>query len=1029
MRRLPPTREKLIRDRIPALAAAQGRSLPLRTADPSEMARLLGLKLVEETHEVLGAIGTGRTPDVLDELADLQTVIDEIGAQHGLSRQDVEQRAADKRAQRGGFEQRLVLREAPPTAQRLHVGGSVTLLDALKREFEACAVARIAVAFVMNSGLDLIEGPALAALLRGAEVRLLTTDYLGVTEPEALERLCSWHGRLQARVYSHKSRSFHPKAYLFERADGTGRAFIGSANLSRMGLVEGVEWTWTVLDVDAGQPMHELSTRFEEIFEGDTVQVLTPAWIQDYAVRRLARGVVPVLEEPRAPYSLETVKPREVQQLALRELDRLRQDGESKALVVAATGLGKTFLAAFDARDADRVLFIAHREELLHQAEAAFERVYPARSRGFLADGRAELDRDVVFASVQTLSRPEHLDRPELARFDYVVVDEFHHAAADSYRRVLQALSPRFLLGLTATPFRGDQRDILALCDGNLAYQVNLLEAIAFGWLVPFRYHGIADVVTYTDDLLTSRKTFDTVKLTLRFNTAERADIVLDRYRAHPSAAALGFCVSIGHADFMAAQFNAGGVAAAAVHSGPGSAGRVEAVRQLAEGRLKVLFTVDLFNEGVDIPAVDLVMFLRPTESMTIFLQQLGRGLRLHSAKSFLTVLDFIGNYRNAHHKLPLLAGQDLSQDQDPARALKALTRWQAEGLRPDGVPEGCQVMLEPVALAALRASLQRASPLRQMVLDDLRDIAEALGRGPTLREWQRQSRYSLRTARTALGVDRWHHLLKAADLLTDEDRALEAAVGDFLREVETTVMVKSFKMVVLLSLCDETAFKRSVSGAELVAAFRAYFTEERHREDVAGTEVEDVAAVDSAALLRYIEKNPINAWTGSGRAAVSPVFSWQKAASALVYIGPRPAEPTLAAPFARAVEDRALARLDAYWQRPGPTRMVFPVIPAGSASDGHASPADRRHCIMFGKTRQGLPEGWHLVSINGKNLYGKFVAVALNVLKTAPVDSQEVPNVLTEELRALFGGKLPGKPRVRFVRQTAAAVWEVLAV
>ncbi|MGA1318354.1 MAG: DEAD/DEAH box helicase family protein, partial [Rubrivivax sp.] len=548
MRRPPPAREKLIRDRIPALAAAQGRRLTLRTAEPTEMARLLGLKLVEETHEVLGAIGTGRTPEVLDELADLQTVIDEIAAQHGLSRQDVEQRAAAKHAQRGGFDQRLVLREAPPAAQRLHVGGNVTLLDALKREFEACAVARIAVAFVMNSGLDLIEGPALAALLRGAELRLLTTDYLGVTEPEALERLCRWHGRLQARVYSHERRSFHPKAYLFERADGTGRAFIGSANLSRMGLIEGVEWTWTVLDVDAGQPMHELSTRFEEIFDSDPVQVLTPAWIQAYAVRRPAHSAIPVLERPHPPYPVQTVQPREVQQLALRELDRLRQDGESKALVVAATGLGKTFLAAFDTRDADRVLFIAHREELLHQAEAAFERVYPARSRGFLADGRAELDRDVVFASVQTLSRPEHLARPELSRFDYVVVDEFHRAAADSYRRVLQALSPRFLLGLTATPFRGDQRDILALCDGNLAYQVNLLEAIAFGWLVPFRYHGIADVVTYTDDLLTSRKTYDTVKLTLRVNTPERAGLVLDRYRGHGSAAALGFCLSIGHA-------------------------------------------------------------------------------------------------------------------------------------------------------------------------------------------------------------------------------------------------------------------------------------------------------------------------------------------------------------------------------------------------------------------------------------------------------------------------------------------------
>ncbi|MFM6134815.1 MAG: phospholipase D-like domain-containing protein, partial [Sphaerospermopsis kisseleviana] len=159
---------------------------------------------------------------------------------------------AEKRAQRGGFGECLVLREAPPARARLHAGGSATLIDALRREFEACAVARIAVAFVMQSGVDLLEGPARAALLRGAELRLLTTDYLGVTEPQALARLGSWHGRCHVKVYHHERRSFHPKAYLFERADGSGRAFVGSANLSRMGLVEGVEWTWTVLDVDAG---------------------------------------------------------------------------------------------------------------------------------------------------------------------------------------------------------------------------------------------------------------------------------------------------------------------------------------------------------------------------------------------------------------------------------------------------------------------------------------------------------------------------------------------------------------------------------------------------------------------------------------------------------------------------------------------------------------------------------------------------------------------------------------------------------
>ncbi|MBM3364003.1 MAG: hypothetical protein FJY42_15385, partial [Betaproteobacteria bacterium] len=341
-------REKLIRDGIPALAVAEGRSLALRTADPAEMARLLGLKLVEETHEVLDAIQIGRTQDVLEELADLQTVIDEIAGQHGLTRQAVEDRAAEKLAQRGGFSERLVLQNIPIRSPRLHAGGNATLIDALRREFEACSVARIAVAFVMNSGVDLIEGPALAALLRGAEVRMLTTDYLGVTEPQALERLMRWHGRVETRVFSHPRRSFHPKAYLFERTDGSGRAFIGSANMSRMGLMEGVEWTWTVLDVDAGYPMHELTTRFEELFVAEDTQPLSPGWIQAY----IARRVVPAVEETRAVYRVEVPEPRAVQRLALQELERLRNDGERKALVVAATGLGKTYLAAFDAHGA-----------------------------------------------------------------------------------------------------------------------------------------------------------------------------------------------------------------------------------------------------------------------------------------------------------------------------------------------------------------------------------------------------------------------------------------------------------------------------------------------------------------------------------------------------------------------------------------------------------------------------------------------------------------------------------------------------
>jgi superfamily II DNA or RNA helicase/HKD family nuclease/predicted house-cleaning noncanonical NTP pyrophosphatase (MazG superfamily) len=1024
----PAAPEKLIRDRIPELAAAQRRQLTLRLASPDDMVRLLGLKLVEETHEVLDAVHTGSAIRVLDELADLQTVIEAIGARHGLSRQDIDQRAAEKIIKRGGFEAGYVLQgsaAAPAsTTNRLHSRMGPSLLDALKQEFETCRVARLAVAFVMQSGLELIEGAALAALLRGAELRILTTDYLGVTEPAALSRLASWHGNIQTKVYSHARRSFHPKAYLFERVDGSGRAFIGSANLSRMALTEGVEWTWSVLDVDVGQPMYELTTRFEELFKADASQPLTPDWVRDYAGRReVATRSISGIETPLDVQLTDgdrvEICPREVQQLALRELERLRQDGETRALVVAATGLGKTFLAAFDAREAERVLFVAHREELLRQAEAAFKAIYPTRSIGWLADGRDELDRDVVFASVQTISRHEHLARPELSRFDYVVIDEFHHAAADSYLRVLRALSPRFLLGLTATPFRGDQRDLLSLCDGNLAYQVGLLEAITYGWLVPFHYYGVADVVTYTDDLLTARKTYDAGRLTLRFNTAERAALALEHYRKLKGRATLGFCMSISHADFMADEFRKAGVPAAAVHSGVTSMNRTEAVHQLENGQVDVLFTVDLFNEGVDIPVVDLVMFLRPTESMTIYMQQLGRGLRLQEGKAYLKVLDFIGNYRCAHVMLPLLAGQDISKDSDAGKALRALNHWIQDKVRPDGVPDGIEIAIDQVALRTLRESLDKASPLRQLVLDDLAEMTEGLGRPPTLTEWQRHGCYSLRTACNALGVDRWHRVLDAGGLLDSETRALEATVGEFLREIERTAMTKSFKMVVLQAMCRTDTFSAGLPIKDLVVKFREYFTLERHRDDVIGTEVEAVATVDEHTWQGYLQRNPIAAWTRTNTKNHSRYFSWDGTRREFRYIGPTPKED-LHAKFAQAVADRIQARLETYWQRPGPGRFVFNVIPAGGGDDS------RNLCIMFGTNRDGLPTGWHLVKINGRHLYGNFVKVALNVLKEQPTDDRAVPNLLTVELLKLLQGTKGRKHRVRFIRQTGAESWEI---
>jgi hypothetical protein len=365
-----------------------------------------------------------------------------------------------------------------------------------------------------------------------------------------------------------------------------------------------------------------------------------------------------------------------------------------------------------------------------------------------------------------------------------------------------------------------------------------------------------------------------------------------------------------------------------------------------------------------------------------------------------------------------------MTRDLDPAKALALLTRWQKDGSVPPGIPEGVRVEFEPVALRVLRASVQAASPLRQLVLADLTEVVGRIGRAPTLTEWQSAGRYSPKTTKTALGVDRWHRVLEVAELLDTNGQALEQAAGDFLREIETTRMTKSFKMVVLLAMCEGGTFHMSIGMDDLIRYFRVYFSEDRHREDVIGTPVEDVETVPPGRWSAYLLANPINAWIGGNTGAASPFFRWGEATGLLTYVGPGQAqEPAMARLLAAGVADRATAQLHAYWQRSGPGRFVYPVIPTGGAGT-----ATRALCIMFGDDRTGLPVGWHLIAINGKHLYGKFVKVALNVLKATPSDSRDEANTLTVELELLFGGRLPARPRVRFVKAASSSVWQVLA-
>ena len=573
------------------------------------------------------------------------------------------------------------------SSERLHDSPARPLLPALADLIDTGQIERadLVVSFVMVSGLRLLQPQLDAVLDRGGRVRLLTTDYLGVTEKAALEillaRMWEYGQRFQVRVYRAGAVSFHPKAYLLAGADADAAAFVGSANVSASGLRDGVEWSLQTRDPAALAQMRE---SFDGLWKSPQSQPLTQELIDGFVEAQRTPGAEVVAVAPPS----DAPTPTSVQAEALEALAESRVEGFAGGLVVMATGLGKTWLAAFDATRPQfrRVLFVAHREEILLQTREVFRQIRPDASVGLVMGDQDDAGADVVLATVQSLSR--RLDQIPADRFDYVVVDEFHHAAAPTYRRVVDHLQPAFLLGLTATPDRADKADLLSLCEDNLAFECGLAEGIDRRLLSPFRYLGVPDPVDFAP-LPWRNSRFDPDALETAVVTAERAEAALREWRRLAGSRTLAFCVSVRHADFMAQTFREAGVPAVAVHSGPTSAPRHEALFDLARGAVSVVFSVDMFNEGVDVPQIDTVLLLRPTQSPIVFLQQIGRGLRLSAGKEHLQVIDFVGNHRSFLLVARVLAGLREGSLASDARLREVLDSGDFV------LPEGCSVDYE----------------------------------------------------------------------------------------------------------------------------------------------------------------------------------------------------------------------------------------------------------------------------------------------------------------------------------------------
>ena len=699
----------------------------------------------------------------------------------------------------------------------------------------------VIVSFLMTSGVKLLIKQLKRAVNRGARLRILTGNYLGITQPEALYLLRRELGDdFQLRMYNDSTRSFHPKAYIFE-FDNCRTIFVGSSNISKSALTSGIEWNYCLREEKDPDNYKIFCATFEELWcnhslvmDDDALHSYSKAWHRPAVYKDMQHQLYDDSDDVTNVRLL--YEPRGAQIEALYALNNLRQDGGIKGIVQAATGIGKTFLAAFDSQGFDRVLFVAHRKEILEQAAKSFRCIRPDKTAGFFMSEYKENDTDFVFASVATLGQPEYLNSKYFDKedFDYIVIDEFHHAVNKQYKNIIEYFKPKFLLGLTATPERMDGRDIFALCDYNVPYEINLAEGINKGMLAPFRYYGIYDDTDYKKiEYNQGHYNIKSLNAAYIANT-RRTDLIFMHYSKHKRKRALGFCCSREHAEMMAKEFCKRGVKAASVYSGSQgryAVDREKALMELKTGILEVIFSVDMFNEGVDVKSIDLVMFLRPTESPVVFMQQLGRGLRIDKGKQYLVVLDFIGNYVKADRIQKYLSNDYLGN------ANKELKNY--DMVSQSIYPDDCQVDFD-VKLIDMFEALQKKKITKQKQIENEfnRICAELGGRHPTRIElFNRMDREVYKMCLSNSKINPFNDYLAFLNgqqcLTSDESRIYSSAGRDLVAWVEKTNMTKVYKMPVLMSLLHDGEVKAAVKMNDVLKSWKSFFAANRNWRDL----------------------------------------------------------------------------------------------------------------------------------------------------------------------------------------------------
>ena len=591
----------------------------------------------------------------------------------------------------------------------------------ITKRLKECDYFEFSVAFISESGLAVLKQILLNLKEKGVRGRIITSTYLGFNAPKMFKQLLSFTN-IEVRIFEQEHCGFHPKGFIFHTGDHRD-IIVGSSNLTQTALESNQEWDLFFTSHENGELASQVSNEFDIQWELSTP--LTNEWIESYK----ETYVKPV--RPASVQSSKTIKPNKMQEEALKSLKNLRDNNKDKALLISATGTGKTFLSAFDVKrfKPKRLLFVVHRRNIAEAALRSFKYLIPNVSMGIFSGNTKETDSDFIFSTIQTIHKKEYREMFERDAFDYIIIDEVHRAGAQSYQDIVDYFKPKFLLGMSATPERSDDFDIYEMFDHNIAYEIRLIQAMEYNLLCPFHYYGITDM-TIDGIEIDDKSEFNILTSELR------VDYIIEKINEYGYSGdrihGLIFCSRKDECEKLSQLFNMRGYKTIALTGDSSEEMRQKAIDSLEsndENSLDYIFTVDIFNEGIDIPKVNQVVMLRPTESAIVFVQQLGRGLRKNDSKEYVVIIDFIGNYEK-NFLIPVALSGQTNYNKD------SLRQFVCEGSLI--TPGASTIQFDQITEKRIYQSIDAANFTQvRLIKDSYKQLKEKLGRIPRLKEFE----------------------------------------------------------------------------------------------------------------------------------------------------------------------------------------------------------------------------------------------------------------------------------------------------